>query len=91
MSVNIIGKSRIKTKKMRTEEIKYKGILLEVEGTYTEAEDRVIYYGNLDGHPGSDSTYDINAVFVQDVDIYELLSEDNLREIEELVLEELCG
>ena len=90
MSVNIIGKSRIKTKKMKTE-ITYKGILLEVKGTYTEAEDRVIYYGDLDGHPGSDSTYDINAVFVQDVDIYELLSEVNLREIEELVLEEICG
>lgn len=72
-------------------EITFKGILLEVEGTYTEAEYRVMYYGDLDGYPGSDSTYDINAVFVQDVDIYELLSEDDLREIETLVLEEICG
>lgn len=72
-------------------EITFKSILLEVEGTYTEAEDRVMYYGDLDGHPGSDSTYDINAIFVQDVDIYELLSEDDLMEIETLVLEEICG
>lgn len=74
-----------------TTEIIYKGILLEIEGTYTEAEDRVIYYGDLDGHPGSPASFDINAVFVQDVDIYELLSEDDLMEIETLVLEEICG
>ena len=75
---------------MKTE-ITYKGILLEVEGTYTEAENRVIYYGDLDGHPGSPASFDINAVFVQDVDIFELLGEDDLREIETLILEELCG
>jgi hypothetical protein len=72
-------------------EITYKGILLEVEGTYAEAEDRVIYYGDLDGNPGSPAIFDINAVFVQDVDIYELLSEDSLIEIETLILEEICG
>ena len=72
-------------------EITFKSILLEVEGTYTEAEDRVMYYGDLDGHPGNPATYDINAVFVQDVDIYELLSEDDLMEIETLVLEKICG
>ena len=75
---------------MKTE-ITYKGILLEVEGTYEEAEDRVIYYGDLDGHPGSPASFDINAVFVQDVDIYELLSEDDLMEIDNLVLEKICG
>lgn len=75
---------------MKTEII-YKGILLEVEGTYTEAEDRVIYYGDLDGHPGSPASFDINAIFIQDVDIYELLSEDNLKEIETLILEKICG
>ena len=75
---------------MKTE-ITYKGILLEVEGTYTEAENRVIYYGDLDGHPGSPASFDINAVFVQDVDIFEFISEDDLREIETLVLEEICG
>ena len=74
-----------------TVEIEYKGILLDVEGNYTEAEDRVIYYGDLDGHPGSPASFDINAVFVQDVDIYELLSEDDLMEIDNLVLEKICG
>ena len=75
---------------MKTE-ITYKGILLEIEGTQTEAEDRVIYYGDLDGHPGSPASFDINEIFVQDVDIFELVSEDDLREIETLVLEKICG
>ena len=72
-------------------EITYKGILLEVMGTYEEAEDRVMYYGDLDGHPGYPASFDVNAIFVQDVDIFELLSEDNLREIETLILEKICG
>ena len=75
---------------MKTE-ITYKSILLEIEGTYVEAEDRVIYYGDLDGYPGSPASFDINAVFIQDIDIYELLSEDDLREIETLILEKICG
>lgn len=72
-------------------EIEYKGVPLEVEGTYTEAEDRVIYYGDLDGHPGSPAEFEINAIFVQDIDIFELISEDDLREIETLILEKICG
>lgn len=72
-------------------EITYKGVLLEIEGTYTEAEARVMYYNNLDGDPGNPATFDINAIFVQDVDIFELIGEDDLREIETLVLEKICG
>ena len=75
---------------MKTE-ITYNGILLEVEGTYTEAEDRVIYYGDLDGHPGSPASFDINAIFVQDVDIYEIIDSHDLEVLETLVLEKICG
>ena len=75
---------------MKTE-ITYKGILLEVEGTYTEAENRVIYYGDLDGHPGSPASFDINAIFVQDVDIYEIIDSHDLEVLETLVLEKICG
>lgn len=74
-----------------TKEITYKGILLEVEGTYTEGENRVMYDNDFGGYPGSPATFDINAVFVQDVDIFELISEDDLREIDNLVLEKICG
>ena len=75
---------------MKTE-ITYKGILLEVEGTYTEAENRVIYYGDLDGHPGSPDSFDINAIFVQDVDIYEIIDSHDLEVLETLILEKICG
>jgi len=67
----------------RTETIVYKSILLEVEGTYTEAEEQTRDY------PGYPATFDINAVFVQDVDIFELLGGDALREIELLVIENI--
>jgi len=75
---------------MKTEqEIIYKGIKLLIEGTYTEPEEEVRYYDDYSGHPGSSSDYDINAVFVQDTDIYELLSVNDLEKIVELVLEEI--
>ena len=75
---------------MKTE-ITYKGILLEVEGTYEEAEDRVIYYGDLDGHPGSPASCQTYDVFVEGVNIVDLLREDDLMEIDNLVLEKICG
>ena len=84
MSVDIIGKSRIKTKKMRTE-ITYKGILLEIEGTYTKAEEQTY---DMPGSPASFQTYD---VFVEGVNIVDLLREDDLMEIDNLVLEKICG
>ena len=85
MSVNIIGKSRIKTKKMRTEEITYKGILLEVTGEYTIAEEQIFDI------PGSDASFQTYDVFVEGVNIVDLLGEDDLMEIDNLVLEKICG
>ena len=76
---------------MRIETITYKGVILEIEGTYTEAEEIVRYNEDFSGHPGSPSEFDINAIYVQDVDIFDLFGEDDLREIETLVLEEICG
>ena len=84
MSVNIIGKSRIKTKKMRTE-ITYKGILLEVTGEYTKAEEQIFDI------PGSDASFQTYDVFVEGVNIVDLLGEDDLMEIDNLVLEKICG
>jgi hypothetical protein len=71
--------------------INYKGIELLIEGTYTPGEEEVRYFSDMLGHPGYPASFDVNAIFVQDVDIYELLSEDNLREIETLILEKICG
>ena len=66
-------------------EITFKGILLEVEGTYTKAEEQTY---DMPGSPASFQTYN---VFVEGVNIVDLLREDDLREIETLVLEEICG
>ena len=69
---------------MKTE-IEYKGILLEVEGDYTEAEEQTY---DIPGSPASFQTYD---VFVEGVNIVDLLREDDLMEIDNLVLEKICG
>lgn len=75
---------------MKTEII-YKGIFLEVEGNYTEAKDGVMYYGDLDGHPGNPALFQTYDVFVEGVNIVDLLREDDLMEIDNLVLEKICG
>ena len=69
---------------MKTE-IEYKGILLEVEGDYTEAEEQTY---DIPGSPASFQTYN---VFVEGVNIVDLLREDDLMEIDNLVLEKICG
>jgi len=71
--------------------INYKGIELLVEGTYIPGEEEVRYFSDMSGQPSSSSEFDINAVYVNDVDIFELLSEDSLIEIETLILEDICG
>ena len=69
---------------MKTE-IEYKGILLEVSGEYTKAEEQTY---NMPGSPATFQTYD---VFVEGVNIVDLLGEDDLIEIDNLVLEKICG
>jgi len=67
--------------------INYKGIEILVEGTYTPGEEEVRYFSDMSGQPSSPSEFDINAVYVNGVDILELLSEESLIEIELLVIE----
>ena len=75
---------------MKTEqEITYRGIKLLVEGYYTKPKEEVRYYSDMSGHPGSPSEFDVNAVFVQDTDIYDLLGNDELEHISELCIEEI--
>ena len=68
-----------------TTEITYKGIFLEVTGEYTEAEEQTY---DIPGSPASFQTYN---VFVEGVNIVDLLREDDLMEIDNLVLEKICG
>ena len=46
-------------------EIEFKGIKLLVSGTYTPPEEPVRYYNDMSGHPGSNSDFDINEIFVE--------------------------
>lgn len=74
---------------METVEIEYRGIKLEIEGTYTPSEEQVIYYSDGSGYPGSPSEFDANAVFVQETDIYDLLGAEELEHISELCIKEI--
>ena len=73
----------------REEFIHYKDIPLMVIGDYTESQLRIMYYNNLDGQNEEPSEFNISAVYVDDgqVSILDLLSNDDLREIELLVIE----
>jgi hypothetical protein len=70
-------------------EITYRGVKLVVEGTYVPEEPMVMYYADMSGMPGSNSYFEVDAVFVGGVDISELLSFDDIDEIAMLVLENI--
>jgi hypothetical protein len=68
---------------METHKIKYRGVELEVEGIYEEGE-----YGTYDT-PGYPDQFDIEAIYVDSQDILNLLSSDQINEIEIKVLNNL--
>ena len=72
-------------------EINYRGVSLLIEGTYTKGEESVFYDSDLGGSPGSDSEFDINAVFVGGIDIYELFDWEYLEDLSETCLEKIEG
>jgi hypothetical protein len=76
---------------MKKVTINFKGIPLIVEGYYEKGESRVLYYGDLDGFPGSNSSFDVNEIYVEDseIDIFELFSVADLEEIETICLTEI--
>lgn len=73
---------------MQKFEIEFENIPLTVKGYYVEAEEEILYYGDLGGHPGSLASFDIRKVLVEDVNIYNLLSESVLDLITQQILEE---
>lgn len=66
---------------METHKIKYRGVELEVEGIYEEGE-----YGTYDT-PGYPAQFDIEAIYVDTQDIFELLTSDQIDEIEVKILQ----
>ena len=71
---------------MREIGVVYREVALLVEGTYTKGEDSVFYDSDLGGYPGSSSEFDINAIYVGGIDIYELFYSEQLDEISEVCL-----
>ena len=63
--------------------IKYRGVELEVEGIYEEGENATYDY------PGSSDQFYIEAIYVDSQDILNLLSNDQIDEIEVEILNKL--
>ena len=74
---------------MEVIEIEFKGIKLLVGGTYIPPEESIMYDNNLDGLPSSPSYFDINGIFAQETDIYELFGEKDLETIKDLTIEKI--
>jgi hypothetical protein len=66
---------------MQTHRVKYRGVELEVEGMYEEGENATYDY------PGSPDQFDIEAIYVDTQDIFELLTSDQIDEIEVKILQ----
>ena len=71
--------------------IEFKGIPIRVVGEYEAGEEAVMYYGDMSGYPGSNSSFDVNEVYAEDseVDIFELFSPADLEILSEKVLEQI--
>jgi|TARA_Y100000004_G_scaffold185238_1_gene235151 hypothetical protein len=65
----------------RTTQVKYCGIYLDVEGIYEAAEPQTYDY------PGSSAEFDVHKVYVETTDIMDLLSDEQLEDIELLAVE----
>lgn len=62
------------------------GIELEAVGVYTPEEQEIRYHDDMSGTPFSPAEFDVNEVWAGGVDIYDLLSEEQLNNIVEQVL-----
>ena len=71
--------------------IEFKGIPLRVVGEYEAGEEAVRYYSDMSGHPGSNSSFFVEEVYVEDsdIDLIELFSPDDLEVLAEKILEQL--
>lgn len=72
-------------------EIEYLEIPLTVFGFYSPGETEIMYDGTGGGYPGSASEFDIVNILVSDssIDICDLLSNKQMDEISEIVIEKI--
>ena len=71
--------------------IEFKGISLRVVGEYEAGEEAVMYYSDMSGYPGSNSSFLVEEVYAEDseIDIFELFSLADLEILEEKILDKL--
>ena len=68
--------------------LNYKGVELDIDFDYREAEMQVLDYGDGSGYPGYPEFVEINEILHKGVDI-SLLVENDMNEIKNLILKEL--
>ena len=61
----------------------YKGVEIELDGFYTQGEERTYYY------PGSGSTYEIEMAYINGVEVIELFNFDQITDLENLAIEQI--
>lgn len=66
---------------METHKIKYRGVELEVDGLYEQGDRETHDY------PGSTDQFDIEAIYADTQDIFELLTSNQIDEIEVKILQ----
>ena len=71
--------------------IEFKGISLRVVGEYEAGEEAVMYYSDMSGHPGSNSSFLVEEVYADDseIDIFELFSPADLEILAEKIIEQI--
>jgi len=62
-------------------------IQLSIEGCYTPEEPMVMYYSDGSGYPGCPAEFLVDHVWLGDIDIYDLISDEVLEKLEILTLE----
>ena len=68
--------------KVKVYDIEYRDVVLYVHGIYSPEEKQVLHYPDGSGYPGSPAEFDIYEIKCGDQDIIELLSSDQVKEIE---------
>lgn len=76
---------------MKKIEINYNEIDITVVGFYECGEPEVMYDSDLCGSPESPSEFDIRKVYVEDTNIMGLLTDETIKEIEDLVILSIEG
>lgn len=73
----------------QTVEVKYMDVPLVLEGYYSKGDERVDYYPDGSGYDGSPSEFDTHSVYVNGVDIVNILSDDILEELDNRAVEKI--